>query len=64
MLAKHGELPRNDDAYGYEVKWDGVRAVAHVDAGHLTLTGRNGDRLHAALPGAARAGATRWARDG
>ena len=26
----------------YEVKWDGVRAVAHVDAGHLTLTGRNG----------------------
>ena len=42
MLAKNGKLPRDDDAYGYEVKWDGVRAVAHVDAGHLTLTGRSG----------------------
>jgi len=42
MLARLGKLPRDDDAYGFEVKWDGVRAVAHVDAGHLTLTGRNG----------------------
>ena len=42
MLARLGGLPRDDGAYGYEVKWDGVRAVAHVDAGHLTLTGRNG----------------------
>jgi bifunctional non-homologous end joining protein LigD len=42
MLARLGGLPRNGDAYGFEVKWDGVRAVAHVDAGHLTLTGRNG----------------------
>ena len=42
MLAKNGKLPRDDDAYGYEIKWDGVRAVAHVDAGHLTLTGRSG----------------------
>lgn len=42
MLARLGELPADDAAYGYEVKWDGVRAVAHVDAGHVTLTGRNG----------------------
>jgi len=42
MLARLGKLPRDDDAYAFEVKWDGVRAVAHVDAGHLTLTGRNG----------------------
>ena len=42
MLARLGKLPRDDDSFGYEVKWDGVRAVAHVDAGHLTLTGRNG----------------------
>jgi len=42
MLAKPGTLPRDDDAYAYEIKWDGVRAVAHVDAGHLTLTGRRG----------------------
>ena len=42
MLASLGHLPRDDEAYGYEIKWDGVRAVAHVDAGHVTLTGRNG----------------------
>ncbi len=42
MLAKLGRLPADDHAFGYEIKWDGVRAVAHVDAGHVTLTGRNG----------------------
>jgi bifunctional non-homologous end joining protein LigD len=42
MLAKNGKLPREDELYGYEIKWDGVRAVAHIDAGHVTLTGRRG----------------------
>ncbi len=42
MLARSGQLPGDDEAYGYEVKWDGVRAIARVDAGHLTLTGRSG----------------------
>ena len=40
MLARAGTLPRADGAYGYEVKWDGVRAIARLEAGHLTLTGR------------------------
>ena len=42
MLAKAGRLPADDGRFGYEIKWDGVRAVARVDAGHVTLTGRNG----------------------
>ena len=42
MLACPGELPRDDAAHGYEVKWDGVRAIAHIDSGRLRLTGRNG----------------------
>jgi len=42
MMAKLGRLPAQDEAFGYEIKWDGVRAVAQVDAGHVTLTGRNG----------------------
>ena len=42
MLAKVGTLPREDEGWAYEVKWDGVRALAYVEAGHLTLTGRNG----------------------
>ena len=42
MLARAGRMPREESAYGFEVKWDGVRAIAHVDSGRLTLTGRNG----------------------
>jgi bifunctional non-homologous end joining protein LigD len=42
MLARLGELPGDEDGWAYEVKWDGVRTIAHVDAGHLELTGRNG----------------------
>ncbi len=50
MLARVGELPGDDSAYGFEVKWDGVRAVAHVDAGHVTLTGRNGTDFTSRYP--------------
>ena len=42
MLACPGALPRDDAAHGYELKWDGVRAIARVEGGHLGLTGRGG----------------------
>jgi bifunctional non-homologous end joining protein LigD len=42
MKAKLGGLPADDDAWAYEVKWDGVRAIAQIDRGHIELTGRNG----------------------
>lgn len=42
MKAKLGGLPAGDAAFAYEVKWDGIRAVARLDRGHLDLTGRNG----------------------
>lgn len=42
MLATAGRLPREDSSWGFEVKWDGVRAIAHADHGRLQLTGRNG----------------------
>ena len=41
MKARSGALPPDDEAWGYEVKWDGIRAVMFVDHGHLTLQGRN-----------------------
>jgi bifunctional non-homologous end joining protein LigD len=41
MKAKTGSLPRDDGAWGYEVKWDGIRAVMFVDHGSMTLQGRN-----------------------
>ncbi len=41
MQAKLATLPREDEAFGYEIKWDGVRAIARIDRGHLDLLGRN-----------------------
>jgi bifunctional non-homologous end joining protein LigD len=42
MLARLGKLPRDEQHYGFEVKWDGVRALAYSDHGHWHLEGRNG----------------------
>ena len=41
MLATAGRLPTDDDAWAFEFKWDGVRAVAYVDGGRLRLLSRN-----------------------
>ena len=41
MKARTGKLPRDDGEWGYEVKWDGIRAVMFIDHGHMTLQGRN-----------------------
>lgn len=41
MLAVPGELPEDDDGWAYEMKWDGVRAVAYVDGGRVRLMSRN-----------------------
>src|SRR3954471_11106705 len=35
------EVPREDDAYGYEFKWDGVRAVVYVKGGRPRVLSRN-----------------------
>jgi bifunctional non-homologous end joining protein LigD len=40
MLAKPGRLPREDERWAFEVKWDGVRAIAYWHAGHLRIEGR------------------------
>ena len=50
MLATAGELPADDDAWAYEVKWDGVRALVAVDGGRPTLTSRNGNDVTSAYP--------------
>ena len=41
MLATAGPLPRPDAGWGFEFKWDGVRALASVDGGRLRLHSRN-----------------------
>ncbi len=41
MLARLGDLPRDETGWAFEVKWDGVRALAHYEPGRLTLQSRN-----------------------
>ena len=40
MLARSGPLPRDEQRYGFEVKWDGIRTLLFCDHGHLSLQGR------------------------
>jgi bifunctional non-homologous end joining protein LigD len=52
MLATAGPLPppEQDRRYAYEFKWDGVRAVAHVDRGSARLLSRNDHDVVGAYP--------------
>ena len=65
MLATAGDLPPpgDDEAWGYEFKWDGVRAVAYVDAGRLALRSRKGDDITVRYPELGRLPATLAGRD-
>jgi bifunctional non-homologous end joining protein LigD len=43
-------LPSDDAAWGYEFKWDGVRAVAYVDGGRPRVMSRNDKDITATYP--------------
>ncbi|MGY1835683.1 non-homologous end-joining DNA ligase [Blastococcus sp. SYSU DS0510] len=63
MLAVPGEMPAGDDGWGYEFKWDGVRAVAGVRDGRLTLASRKGGDITVRYPEVARLPEALAARD-
>ena len=43
MLATLSDrLPKDEAAYGFEVKWDGIRALAYVSGGRIRLEARSG----------------------
>jgi bifunctional non-homologous end joining protein LigD len=50
MLARLGELPAKDDGWAYEIKWDGVRAIAYSEPGRLRLESRNLNDITAQYP--------------
>jgi len=53
MLAKAGPMPPEDvpdGEYAYELKWDGIRAIAYVQGGELRLESRNLNDLTAQYP--------------
>jgi bifunctional non-homologous end joining protein LigD len=41
MLACPGDLPRDERNYAYELKWDGIRALAYCEPGRVRLESRN-----------------------
>ncbi|MBV9916350.1 MAG: DNA ligase D [Solirubrobacterales bacterium] len=41
MLARAGDLPAREAGWSFEIKWDGVRAIAYVQPGRLRLESRN-----------------------
>lgn len=50
MLAAPWPVPFDDPAWGFELKWDGVRALAYSDGKRLRLRSRNGNDLSARYP--------------
>jgi bifunctional non-homologous end joining protein LigD len=54
MLATLGKLPRDDRRWAYEIKWDGVRAIAYSRPGELELQSRNLKDITAQYPELAR----------
>jgi bifunctional non-homologous end joining protein LigD len=41
MLARGGRLPAGGEPWAYEIKWDGVRAIAYSKPGELRFQSRN-----------------------
>jgi bifunctional non-homologous end joining protein LigD len=50
MLATIGDHPFSDPNWLFEIKWDGVRALAWMDAGVLTLRARSGTEITQRYP--------------
>jgi bifunctional non-homologous end joining protein LigD len=50
MLARAGALPPDDDRWAFEIKWDGVRALAYSEPGRIRFESRNGNDITASYP--------------
>jgi bifunctional non-homologous end joining protein LigD len=50
MHARLSTLPHEASEWAFEVKWDGVRAIAHSQPGRIRLQSRNGNDVTPAYP--------------
>src|SRR5256884_4606879 len=51
MLASlRHEFPADEEDYGWELKWDGLRAVAYVSGGAVRLVSRNEKEMAGSYP--------------
>jgi bifunctional non-homologous end joining protein LigD len=56
MLARAGQLPADDPSWAYEIKWDGIRAIAYSQPGELRLHSRSLNDITDSYPELARLG--------
>ncbi len=63
MLAKLGTLPVNEEAFGFEVKWDGIRALSYYEPGRFRIESRNLNDITAQYPELRRLGRQLGSRD-
>jgi len=51
MMARLEEkVPRPDDSWGFEFKWDGIRSLAYVEGGRVRLQSRTGEDITPRYP--------------
>ena len=50
MLARPAALPTGDDQWAFEIKWDGVRALAYSEPGRIRFESRNGNDITVSYP--------------
>ena len=50
MLASPGRVPRDDADWAFEIRWEGVRALAFCEPGHLRLTVGASEELTSTFP--------------
>ena len=51
MMAKLSTaIPQPESVWGFEFKWDGIRALAHVDGGRVRLISRSGEDVTSRYP--------------
>lgn len=50
MLATPGDIPTDDEAWAYEMKWDGVRALVAVDGDRIEIVSRLGNDITRRYP--------------
>jgi bifunctional non-homologous end joining protein LigD len=50
MLAKLADIPKDEDDWAFEVKWDGIRAVVFAEGGRIRIETRNLNDVTAQYP--------------
>jgi len=50
LAALRHELPADEERYGWELKWDGLRAIAYVSDGKVRLVSRNDKEMAESYP--------------